>query len=271
MGSALRPGLSDGRARCTLSSALFQTHQRHEEKWLCWETINEAAADWREQRPRAQIRKQPNEEESLGAADGSGKRLPSETTRRAAKTTVQSFCHEKVGEKHSLSVSAEDEGKPPDTFHVSVQHNNHSSAQICGSFQTFCCSKTKRTSMGGRKHWITATHDKRSHFMPNIDDSLPDRSGYLVVPHADVGPDVVIDDRLLLTFRLQTHKTGFLLRWWGGGMKRAACVTGWTHTGRSAGSSPACVLSHTCVRARPSVNIIRGVVQLTVESAVGFF
>lgn len=59
---------------------------------------------------------------------------------------------------------------------------------------------------------MTATHDKCSRFMPNIDFRLSDGGGYLVVPHADVGPDVVVDDRLVLTFRLQTHKTGFLLR-----------------------------------------------------------
>lgn len=29
--------------------------------------------------------------------------------------------------------------------------------------------------------------------------------GYLVVPHADIGPDVIVDDRLLLVFRLRTH------------------------------------------------------------------
>lgn len=28
---------------------------------------------------------------------------------------------------------------------------------------------------------------------------------YLVVPHADIGPDVIVDDRLLLVFRLRTH------------------------------------------------------------------
>lgn len=31
-------------------------------------------------------------------------------------------------------------------------------------------------------------------------------SRYLVVPHADVGPDVIVDYRLLFIFRLQTHK-----------------------------------------------------------------
>lgn len=32
---------------------------------------------------------------------------------------------------------------------------------------------------------------------------------YLVVPHADIGPDVIIDYRLLFIFRLQRHKITF--------------------------------------------------------------
>lgn len=36
---------------------------------------------------------------------------------------------------------------------------------------------------------------------------------YLVIPHADVGPDVVVDYRLLFIFRLQTHKIKFLTGW----------------------------------------------------------
>lgn len=36
---------------------------------------------------------------------------------------------------------------------------------------------------------------------------------YLVIPHADVGPDVVVDYRLLFVFRLRTHKIKFLTGW----------------------------------------------------------
>ena len=35
---------------------------------------------------------------------------------------------------------------------------------------------------------------------------------YLVVPHADVGPDVIVDCGLLFIFRLQTHKIRLLLK-----------------------------------------------------------
>ncbi len=54
---------------------------------------------------------------------------------------------------------------------------------------------------------ITASQHSRTHCRCG-----QSRCRYLVVPHADIGPDVIVDYRLLFIFRLQTHKIHFL--WW---------------------------------------------------------
>lgn len=87
--------------------------------------------------------------------------------------------------------------------------------------------KENQLEGGGGKHWITTQP-----YTLNTDhiDKAGWRRGrrYLVVPHADVGPDVVVDDGLLLALRLRTHKSSFFFF----GRRRDALQTEYTQEWR---------------------------------------
>lgn len=64
--------------------------------------------------------------------------------------------------------------------------------------KTIWCELTYRQSL---TTWLAAN----THTYENTQRRKVKLYGYLVVPHADIGPNVIVDDRLLLVFRLRTH------------------------------------------------------------------